>query len=341
MSDNRLRDLERRWRETGAQDDEARYMAERIRCGLTDTDGLTNDMILVFVHRLIEAGLSGKVVAGLLARSDKDWASRLVAWMTNLDAPSVFDPFGPPPAEEDFAEQEVESDHGYPPGFAPRSPLAQLAVWRERYPHLDGSHVEALSSQPLPAGAEGWLVVPKAGVLVPATNWQVYPYMAAARKLIEDFGAALGGVQPGEPEIYQARVESPPEHTPWCVMNDALSPGEYTVVPCQFGLRHRGQSANRAEYMMEQDSTPHWREQAMGLYDVLGMLITQPALWQSNAAYVARHFVTAMPYFGLTGGHTVAVGCTSTRQAVYLLGRDQVSPSQVVPSWFLRNTDPD
>jgi hypothetical protein len=40
MTDERLRELERRWKETGAVDDEARYLAERVRIG-----DLTNERL--------------------------------------------------------------------------------------------------------------------------------------------------------------------------------------------------------------------------------------------------------------------------------------------------------
>jgi hypothetical protein len=33
MSDERLRELERRWKETGSVEDEAKYLAERVRVG--------------------------------------------------------------------------------------------------------------------------------------------------------------------------------------------------------------------------------------------------------------------------------------------------------------------
>ena len=33
MSDQKLRDLERRWKETGSPDDEAAYLLERVRAG--------------------------------------------------------------------------------------------------------------------------------------------------------------------------------------------------------------------------------------------------------------------------------------------------------------------
>lgn len=40
MSDARLRDCERRWRETGSVEDEATYLGERVRCGLISQDEL-------------------------------------------------------------------------------------------------------------------------------------------------------------------------------------------------------------------------------------------------------------------------------------------------------------
>ncbi len=36
MSDARLRELERRWKETGSVDDEAAYLLERVRSGTAD-----------------------------------------------------------------------------------------------------------------------------------------------------------------------------------------------------------------------------------------------------------------------------------------------------------------
>lgn len=40
MSDQKLRDLERRWHETGSPDDEAAYLVERVRVG-----DLTQDLL--------------------------------------------------------------------------------------------------------------------------------------------------------------------------------------------------------------------------------------------------------------------------------------------------------
>jgi hypothetical protein len=59
MSDRRLRDLERRWRETGAHDDEARWLAERVRAGDLST------------ARLCLATYCGRAGARLASRDER------------------------------------------------------------------------------------------------------------------------------------------------------------------------------------------------------------------------------------------------------------------------------
>lgn len=58
MSDTRLRDLERRWRETGAVDDEAAYLVERVRVGDLHPEHLKAIASLGYPAAILAAGMS-------------------------------------------------------------------------------------------------------------------------------------------------------------------------------------------------------------------------------------------------------------------------------------------
>lgn len=73
MTDDRLRELERRWKETGSVEDEAAWLSERVRAGY-----VTHDQVLVAAYLgLPPARLALGADAPTIPSANRDWVSGL------------------------------------------------------------------------------------------------------------------------------------------------------------------------------------------------------------------------------------------------------------------------
>src|SRR5687767_9172303 len=59
-----------------------------------------------------------------------------------------------------YADEEVSSSYTYPSGYQVKSLEEQARILRKLFPGLSTYDVE-VGNQPLPAGAEGWFLVPR------------------------------------------------------------------------------------------------------------------------------------------------------------------------------------
>ena len=77
MSDNKLRELERRWKETGSVEDEAAYLLERVRAGELTQERLE---LAAYCGRVIRSDDPTPVPAG-----DGGWFLGLGRWLDSQD----------------------------------------------------------------------------------------------------------------------------------------------------------------------------------------------------------------------------------------------------------------
>lgn len=162
-----------------------------------------------------------------------------------------------------FADEEVESNIGYPKGFRFRTPQEQLEVWQKHFPSLDASHVLELTSGQLPEGAKAWGVIPKPSKA--AANYcealQVMLNLIAKERKFEN-------LREGTLTDKHLRLT---ERTQQVLSQlEEQTPGDFLVIAFQFGLRHRGRSVRRARVCFLDN------EFGLGPYEVATLLLTHP-----------------------------------------------------------------
>jgi len=163
-----------------------------------------------------------------------------------------------------FADEEVESNFGYPEGFRIRSVEKQVErlLSLEPFKNFDATHVEELAGGELPDGAEGWAVIPKP---VKAEKGYYGALELILRLLAADrkFQNWIEGKLSGKHLLLT-------EKTSDAHAKLDKQPGDFWVFPFQFGLRHRGRSVRRARILFS-DS-----EFGLGAYEAAVLLITHP-----------------------------------------------------------------
>ncbi len=165
----------------------------------------------------------------------------------------------------EFADEETESTYGYLSGYKPKTVAEQLAALYKPFPHLVTAN-DQLANNPLPAGAEGWFVIPRWELIAPtygAAVEQVLGLIKKARK------GKFTNYQEGELGDKQLRISSRT-----AMMFQRLAeqqPGnDLLVVPAQFGLRYRGKSVRRSR------ATFLASEFGLGAFAIGIMLLTHP-----------------------------------------------------------------
>jgi hypothetical protein len=163
-----------------------------------------------------------------------------------------------------FADEEVESNFGYPEGFQIRSVKEQVETLLslEPFKHLDASHVEDLAGGKLPGGAEGWAVIPKS--LQVAKGYHEALELAL-RMLVAD--RRFQNWREGELTEKHLRLTEKKANA-HAKLDE--QPGDFWVFPFQFGLRHRGRSVRRARALFTQS------EFGLGAYEAAVLLLTHP-----------------------------------------------------------------
>lgn len=142
-----------------------------------------------------------------------------------------------------YADEEVESSCGYPEGFQMKSPLEQLAILTKAFPALDGEgarpYIEAVTSQPLPEGFDGWAVVAKSEKIGPTRGEAIENTFDAIRAT----GRSLVNYREGE--LDEEHLRRSKRTTDAFAKLDATQTGDFYVYPVQFGIRHAGKSVRR------------------------------------------------------------------------------------------------
>ena len=163
-----------------------------------------------------------------------------------------------------FAGEEVESELGYPEGFRIRSvqEQAKALLALEPFRNLDASHVDELASGDLPDGAEGWAVLPNP--LEVAENY--HQALGVALDLIAA-SRQFQNWRKGELTEKHLRLR---EKTAKAHAKLNEQPGDFWVVPLQFGLKYGGKSVRRARVLFTEN------EFGLGAYEVAVLLLTHP-----------------------------------------------------------------
>ncbi len=164
-----------------------------------------------------------------------------------------------------FAHEEVSSSYGYPNGYKGNTITDQVATLRQLFPELkDARFDEGIATRPLPPNAEGWFAIPR---------WE---------KLGLSYGEAVGKVlatikskrmfynyREGQIGLQYLRQHGKSMKA-FQKLGDEQEGYDILIVPCQFGLRHRGRSVRRAREMMNA------AEFGLGAFAVGCMILTHP-----------------------------------------------------------------
>jgi len=167
-----------------------------------------------------------------------------------------------------YADEETESNYGYPNGFVIRSVSEQVETLLKHFPNLDSSHVEELASGDLPEGAEGWAVIPKFDKLGKTYHQALETVLSLIANDREFQNWREGELTEKHMKINEKTAQSHEK------LNE--QPGDFWVVPFQFGIRHRGKSVRRARAVFTKF------EFGLGAYEVAILLLTHPDRIQRN-----------------------------------------------------------
>ena len=162
-----------------------------------------------------------------------------------------------------YADEEVESNYGYPLDFYFRSIADQLKVWGKHFSDFDNSYVPSLVCRPLPSGAEHWGIIPKPSKL--GSNYhealdKMLGLVAKQSKFQNWQGGELG------PDYLQL-VEKTAQII---AQMEKETPGDFLVLPYQFGMRWRGKSVRRAQVLFDDN------EFGLGPYEIAALLLAHP-----------------------------------------------------------------
>jgi hypothetical protein len=169
-----------------------------------------------------------------------------------------------------YADEEVESNDGYPKEWSFKSVLEQVKVLQsfEEFKNLDATHVIKIAEKyelpEVPEEADGLVVIPKLSKVASSYNEAtelMTDLMAKHRKDWYNYRKGYLG-----PEYLRLTEKTQQALTKL----ERETPGDYLVIPVQTGLRHRGRSVRRARVMFGES------EFGLGPYEVGIILLVHP-----------------------------------------------------------------
>ena len=161
-----------------------------------------------------------------------------------------------------FADEEVESSVGYPAGFQIHAPQEQLKAWKRYFPELQ-------ECSPVPTklylsdGAEGWAVIPKPSRIADS----YHDALEMMLNIMAEKGAFKNWLE-GKLSSDRLRLTERTE-TALKMLQDN-TPGDFLIIPIQFGMRHRGRSVRWARACFIEN------EFGLGPYEAAALLVTHP-----------------------------------------------------------------
>lgn len=161
-----------------------------------------------------------------------------------------------------YADEETESNYGYPDGFRIRTPQEQVETLKKHFPNLDSSYVTELASGELPEWTEGWGVIPayeEVGKTYHEATVRAIGLFVKDRKFQNWREGALT-------EEHLRLIEKTAQAH--ALLNKQK--GGYRVFPFQFGQRWRGHSVRNAQVRFADN------EFGLGPYEAAILLLTHP-----------------------------------------------------------------
>jgi len=171
-----------------------------------------------------------------------------------------------------YADEQTESSYDYPESFRIRTVQEQLDVLTKHFPNLDASHVEELAKGDLPTGAEGWVVIPKPD--------KIGTYHEALTKAIELLAKDRKFQNWREGKLSERHLRLTEKTKQFHAMLNE-QPGDFWVIPFQFGKKWAGHSVRNAQVRFSES------EFGLGPYEVAILLLTHPdRITGSNQLYI-------------------------------------------------------
>jgi hypothetical protein len=160
-----------------------------------------------------------------------------------------------------YADEQTASSYGYPDDFRIRTVQEQLEILIKHFPNLDASHVNELASKELSTGAEGWAVIPK-----PDKIGTYHEALAKVIALIIKDRKFQNWREGALTEKYlRLKEKTVQAHAK---LNE--QPGDFWVIPFQFGKKWAGHSVRNAQIRFAES------EFGLGPYEVAMLLLTHP-----------------------------------------------------------------
>ena len=168
-------------------------------------------------------------------------------------------------ATDEFAQEEVASNFAYPPGFKIKEVAEQVTILRQLFPELkEATYDLEISAGRLPVHAEGWFAIPRWRSLAPTLSEAIEKMLSAYGAQVNFFNYSDGRIDADYLHQQAKSIKS------WKKLGERQRGHDILIVPCQFGLRHRGRSVRRAHEMMGA------REFGLGAFAVAAMLVVHP-----------------------------------------------------------------
>jgi len=179
---------------------------------------------------------------------------------------------------EQFDNEEVNSDYGYPSGYREARRVGQqMAVLHHYFPQLQRG-LGYVDWRNVPQGAEGYFAIPRWQTLAPTYNQAVERVLDVLEMARGDEFLNRRQIELLSPDRLR---ETERKQLAFERISNEQTSHEVLVVGAQFGLRHRGRSDRRARAVMGR------REFGLGAFEVGIMLLTHPErLKRSNDLWI-------------------------------------------------------
>lgn len=164
-----------------------------------------------------------------------------------------------------FKNEEVRSSYAYPSDYKVGGIAEQVASLHELFPELkDDTYDENTATRPLPPNAEGWFAIPRWDKLGGSYGEAFEKVLAAieSKRAFHNYRKNQTG-----PEYLHQLAKTVKAFQK---LGDEQKGHDILIVPCQFGLRHRGRSVYRAREVFQSG------EFGLGTFAVGIMLLTHP-----------------------------------------------------------------
>jgi len=159
------------------------------------------------------------------------------------------------------AEDEIVIEYDYPAGWCLKSVEQQLSVLNDFFPALA---LKAEAPGHLPAGAEGWLLVPKPSRVAST-------YHEALEKILSlTTGAGVGFLNSREGKLGPEYLRLVARTSQVLDKLESSTAGDYLVLAAQCGRRHRAKSVFQVR------NSFHENEYGLGPFEITSLLLTHP-----------------------------------------------------------------